>query len=122
MLGGASVAVLSLAGIVMSLIPFAYMSLEVFRAATPGKMLLKLQIRAEDGSEADQTTLIARFALKNAGALFNILAAITTLSLFATLGGVAGLVIGVGCFLTLTAAKQALHDKMAKTAVFKTMQ
>ncbi len=119
MLGGAAVAGLSLAGIVMGIIPLAYMSTEIFQAATPGKMLLKLKIRAEDGSEADQNTLIKRFALKNSSALLNILAAITTLGVLSTLGSLAGLVIGVGCFLTLTAAKQALHDTVAKTAVFK---
>ena len=96
------------------------MSLEVVKTATPGKMLLKLKIRAADGSEADQNTLITRFAVKNAGALLNILAAITTVGMLASLGSLAGLVVGLGCFLVLGTAKQALHDVVAKTAVYKT--
>ncbi len=122
MFDGASVAGLSLAAIVLSIIPLAYMSLEVFRAATPGKMLLKLKIRAEGGAEADQNTLVKRFLVKNSAALLNILAAVTTVSVLSTLGSVVGFVIGIGCFLVLTASRQALHDRVAKTAVFKTAQ
>ena len=105
MFGGASVAGLSLAGVVLSIIPLAYMSLEVFRAATPGKMLLKLKIRAEGGAEADQNTLVKRFLVKNSAALLNILAAITTVSVFSTLGSMVGFVIGIGCLLVLTASR-----------------
>ena len=120
LLGGATAGGLSLGAIALSIIPLAYMSLEVVKAATPGKMLLKLKIRAADGSEADQNTLITRFAVKNAGALLNILAAITTVGMLASLGSLAGLVVGLGCFLVLGAAKQALHDVVAKTAVYRT--
>lgn len=42
------------------------------------------------------------------------------MSVFSSLGGLAGLVVGVGCFLVLGTARQALHDMVAKTAVFKT--
>ena len=122
MLDGASVAGLSLGGIVLSIIPLAYMSLEVFQAATPGKMLLKLKIRAEGGTDADQNTLIKRFAVKNSAALLNILAAITTVSVFATFGSIVGFIIGLGCFMVLAASRQALHDRVAKTAVFKVAQ
>ncbi len=119
MLGGATAGGLSLAGIAISIIPLAYMSLEIFKAATPGKMILKLKISNADGTAADQNTLVKRFLVKNGAALLNILAAVTTVGLFAQIGSLAGMVIGVGCFLTLAQAKQALHDMVAKTAVYK---
>ena len=106
--------------LVMSLIPIAYSSLEIFKAQTPGKMALKLIIRNEDGSPAAQETLIKRWAFKNSSSLVSVLATLTGIGILQTLGSVAGLIVFVGCFFTLQAARQAFHDKFAKTAVFKT--
>ncbi len=107
------------ASFIGSLIALAYVSMEVFKAATPGKMVLGLKIMNADGSPASQEVLIKRFVVKQASGLLSFLTALTGLTLFSTLGAVAGLVIFVGCFLTFTESKQALHDRAAKTKVFK---
>lgn len=105
--------------LLMSILPLAYFSLEIFRAATPGKMVLKLKIANPDGSAANQATLIRRFCTKFAGSLLGLVGAITTLAILQTVGGVVGLVILIGFLLVLQPDKQALHDKVGKTAVFK---
>src|SRR5258706_4710668 len=50
---------------VSNLFQLAYMSTEIFRAATPGKMILGLYIGSETGSPANQNQFITRFAVKN---------------------------------------------------------
>jgi uncharacterized RDD family membrane protein YckC len=48
-----------------------------------------------------------------------ILALFSGIHVLATLGSLAGLIIFVGCFFTLGVKKQAFHDMIAKTAVYK---
>jgi uncharacterized RDD family membrane protein YckC len=109
----------SLFRIIMTLIPLGYISTEIFQAATPGKQLMKLKIKNQDGTDAEQSILQKRFLIKTAGSLLQLVGAITTLSIFGTVGGLVGLIIVLGCFMVLTDDKQALHDKIAQTAVFK---
>jgi uncharacterized RDD family membrane protein YckC len=109
----------SLFAIIMTLIPLGYISTEIFQAATPGKQLMKLKIKNQDGTDADQSILQKRFLIKTAGSLLQLVGAVTTLSIFNTVGGLVGLIIALGCFMVLTDDKQALHDKLAQTAVFK---
>ena len=103
----------------MGLIPLAYTSLEILKAATPGKMVLKLAIRNEDGSPAAQDTLAKRWAIKNSASLVGFVATVTGITMLHTLGSIIGLVIFIGCFLVLQETKQALHDKLGKTAVYR---
>ena len=105
--------------ILMAIIPLAYTSTEIFSAATPGKQFMKLKIKSEDGTEASQSVLQKRWAIKFSASLLRLVALVTTISLFGTLGHLAALVIFVGCFFVLSPDKQALHDKLAKTAVFR---
>jgi uncharacterized RDD family membrane protein YckC len=119
LLAGGSVTGFSIGMILISLIPIAYSYTDVLMAATPGKKALKLVIRNEDGSEAEQQTLIKRWAFKNSSFMLQFLTALTTVKLFSTLGGLAGLVVFIGCFFVLGEARQAFHDKFAKTAVFR---
>jgi uncharacterized RDD family membrane protein YckC len=105
--------------LIVALIPLLYSSLEIFKAASPGKMILKLVISNEDGTAAPMDVLAKRWATKYSGSLLNLLAALTTVTLLQTLGSIAGLVIFIGCFLVLAEAKQAIHDKVARTAVYK---
>src|SRR6266566_324139 len=53
-----------LTGVVVTLAYIGYSALEIFKAATPGKMLLRLKITNEDGSEASRQTLIKRWVIK----------------------------------------------------------
>jgi len=109
----------SILAVILALVPLSYSATEIFNAATPGKQLMKLKIKNEDGTDADQSVLQKRWAIKYSGSLITLIGTITTVSLFATVGGLVGLIIGLGCFMILVEGKQTLHDKISKTAVFK---
>lgn len=96
-----------------------YMISEAFWGATPGKMLMGLKIGTQAGMKGDIWIYFPRFALKNSSVLLDLLGRLTHLTLFSTLGGFAGMLIFMGCFLALGIRKQALHDTMVRTAVFK---
>lgn len=104
------------ANILASLI---YFSLEIFTAATPGKMLLKLKIQNEKGKSAATNALLVRYLLKHSSQICYFLFAITTMRLFWTLQTITGLIIFLGGFLIFTQSKQTLHDRLSKTAVYK---
>jgi len=105
--------------LVMWLIALAYSSLEIWRAATPGKMILGLRIKSEDGSAAATNVLTTRWALKNGSSILTMLAGLLGLAVLSTVGTVWGLIVLLGFLLTLGAARQALHDKIAKSAVYR---
>jgi uncharacterized RDD family membrane protein YckC len=105
--------------LVLSIFGICYNLTEIFLAATPGKMALGLRIANEDGTPASTATLATRWAVKNSGSILRFLAVVSGLAFLGTIGGLAGLVIVIGCFFVLGAARQAFHDMAAKTAVFK---
>jgi len=107
------------AAVFVTLAYLGYSSLEIFKAATPGKMLLKLKITNEDGSAADRKTLIKRWAIKQIPQFANFVAAVTAIAIFGwfTTFCVIGYVIS--CCLTFRPERQALHDTFAHTAVFR---
>lgn len=117
-MGGAMGAMLG--GIIgFAVFALLYNLTEIFLAATPGKMALKIIVRNEDGTPADNTVLATRYAIKNIMNLFTFVAAITGVFMLATLGNFLGLIVFLGCFLVLGASRQALHDKIAHTAVYR---
>ena len=105
---------------IFTLIALGYWSTEIFMAASPGKKLLGLQIGSATGAPATQNELIVRYLAKNSPNLVGLLGLIPVLGLifgFLSLG--LGLAFFVGCFLTLGQSRQALHDMIAGTAVYK---
>src|SRR5688500_865846 len=81
-----------LAAIVSGLLQLAYMSLEIFRAQTVGKMALGLKIGSETGTvPADTGTLAFRFLLKNISNIVGIIASATGVTVISWIGGLAGL-------------------------------
>ena len=102
-----------------SFVQLAYMSTEVFKAASPGKMILKLKIIGENGEPATPDRLWKRFAIKNAATVVGLLWAITGLGIVYALQALVALAIFGGCFMALSAKKQALHDVLAQTAVLQ---
>lgn len=102
----------------MAVIGLVYFLLEGFTGYTLGKLLLGIRIANEDGSQAAVSTLLARWALKNINFVLTVAAVMTGVELLRVLGNVGGLVILVGCFLVLGVSKQALHDRIVKTAVY----
>ncbi len=96
-----------------------YMITEAFWGASPGKMLLGLKIGTQDGLKGDIWVYFPRFALKNSSVLLDLLSRLTHIAFISSLAGFVGMVIFTGCFFALGIRKQALHDTIARTAVFR---
>lgn len=107
----------TIAGIyLMSLVLFI---MEGITGQTPGKMLLKIKNKSDDGSAAGAGALWIRAFLKYIGAILALLAGVTGVAIIGTIGSLASLIIFIGCFFVLGQKKQAIHDLIAKTAVYK---
>ena len=85
--------------------------LEPFTGASPAKRLLRLQIARQDGSPGDWRFFLLRAIAKNCAQLIRPLS--TALSGFVTF------VMTLGCLAALGEKKLALHDILAKSAVFE---
>ena len=97
----------------------AYGLCEGITGASPAKMLLGIRIGNEDGTVADGNTLLKRFALKQAPQPFFLLANLAGLFFLNLVGYLIFIVIQFGCLRALGKSRQALHDQIAKTAVFR---
>ena len=108
--------------LVSGLVGLAYWSTEIFRAASPGKMILGLTIGSETGSPATQNQLMTRFALKHSPNLLMLVGGIIPFLgfIFGLLAVLAAIAVFVGCFFALGQSRQALHDTIAHTAVYRT--
>ena len=98
----------SIIGLVSSLAGIAFTSiffyvLEGFTGQTPGKMILGITVANMNGEKATIDKLLLRAFIKITGSFV----------------GIIGFIIFVGCFLVLGEKKQALHDIICKTAVYK---
>ena len=116
-MGGAVGAVAGMA-IAAAVIGAVYFLIEGFTGWTFGKLILGIQVGAENGTRAGVGQLLGRYALKNCHFLLSIVAFATGIHLFRVLGSLGGLAIFVGCFFVLTSSRQAFHDMIAKTAVY----
>ncbi|MBI9065695.1 MAG: RDD family protein [Salinivirgaceae bacterium] len=104
--------------IAAALMGFLYNLIEGFTGYTIGKLILKIQIGNQDGTKASQGKLMTRFAIKNIGSIISLFGIATMISFIGTLGSIFGLIIIIGCFFVLGESKLALHDIIAKTAVY----
>ena len=117
-LGGLFGAVAGFA-LAFALICVVYFLLEGFTGYTLGKLILGIRIASDDGTAAGVGKLLFRYLVKNSKSVLALLALFSGIHALATLGNLAGLIIFVGCFFTLGVKKQAFHDMIAKTAVYK---
>ena len=97
---------------------FLYSLIEAFTGASPGKMVLGFKVGNEDGSAGDSSLYLKRWVIKNASSVFSILTLITGLAFLQPIGSLIGIVMFFGCFLAFSEDHQALHDKIAKTAIY----
>lgn len=95
-----------------------YTLIEGVTGASPGKRAQKIIIANEDGSEGDVTLFMSRWAIKNISNLMSLLIILTGAISIQWVGSLLGWVVFLGCFLVLASHRQALHDKIVKTAVF----
>jgi uncharacterized RDD family membrane protein YckC len=105
--------------ILIYLIVIGYSLTEIFMAGTPGKQMLGIIIGDERGVRGTTQQLATRWVVKNSGSLIQMVAGLVGLSFLDTLGRIVAFVIFVGCFFVLGQKRQAFHDQIAKTAVFK---
>jgi len=109
----------ALAGtVVFILVGLGYGLIEAFAARSPGGMVMKIIIRNQDGSPADQGTLFLRWAIKNSGTLASLVVLLPFLGWLSFLSTVLHIVIFVGSLLCLRDDKLTLQDILAKTAVY----
>lgn len=101
-----------------ALIGVLYYLIEIFVAATPGKMILGIAIGDERRFLATKSQLIKRFIFKYSSNLINLMFAITGILAISYVGSLASIIVFVGYFFVLRETKQAFHDNFAKTAVF----
>lgn len=101
----------------VSVVGTLYPVIEGVTGRSPGKRLLGYRIAAEDGTPAGVGRLLARSAVKNLGNIVSLLALLVGIGLgFASF---VNLVVAAGCFLVLGDNRQALHDLLLRTAVFR---
>lgn len=103
--------IVGISGIVVSLT-------ELFFGASPGKMLLSMQIAYEDGRKGKVSLWAKRWTIVNSASLLSLLGSVTGIALVASLSNFLSFVILVGCFLVLSERRQALHDRVVKSAVY----
>jgi uncharacterized RDD family membrane protein YckC len=97
-----------------------YNFIEGFTGASPGKMILGLKIANQDGRAADVNVFMMRWLMKNFSAIFVVINLQLNSDIIQSIGSLFGFIIFVGCFFVLGEKKLALHDMLAKTAVYKT--
>jgi uncharacterized RDD family membrane protein YckC len=103
--------------------PIIYWSIEAFTGASPGKRILKLRIGREDGAIAEPSIIAMRTGIKLSDRILKLGALIPVADAIArgitSASSLVEIVIIIGCFIVLSAKKQALHDMIARTAVFR---
>lgn len=99
-------------------ISLIYYLMEVFFAATPGKMAFSIKIANDDRSEAEYGPLFTRFIVKHGNMAFTLVSFFALEAIMGALNSIYSLVILIGFFFVLGQRRQAFHDMAAKTAVF----
>ena len=101
-----------------ALIGVMYPMVEGATGASPGKWIMGICIARPDCTKGDLVLYLRRFLVKYVRPVFATVGAVSGISALGFLAGPAGLVVTVGTLLLLAPHRQALHDKLAGTAVF----
>ena len=105
--------------VAMTIVGILYPLIEGIKGWSPGKRVLGMQIGAAGGEIAAPKTLLTRYALKNSPTILSFVSIVTGIALLGTVASLLAVVVTIGCFMVLMAGRQALHDRIAGTAVFK---
>jgi uncharacterized RDD family membrane protein YckC len=95
-----------------------YTSCEMWLAATPGKLIVGLRIRQQNGGAADRWRLFLRWQTKYYWVICSMLFALTGASVMYVLGGLVNTFLIIGCFFAANDDKLTWHDQWAGTAVY----
>ena len=96
----------------------AYTSMEIWFAATPGKMPFRLRVSNADGSPADFWRLFLRWSTKWSWLFLSVLFLLTDWPPVYLLAGFISLVVVIGCFFAANDDRLTWHDRWARTAVY----
>lgn len=103
--------------------PIVYWTIEALSGASPGKRILRLHIRREDGAIAQPSVIMIRTIIKISDRILKLIALIPVPDIIArgvnSASSLVELVLVIGCLIVLSAKKQALHDMIARTAIFR---
>lgn len=104
--------------------PVLYWLIEALTGASPGKRILKLRIGREDGAPAESSVIMMRTIIKMSDRILKLIVLIPVSDIIArgvnSASSLVELVLIIGCLIVLSAKKQALHDMIARTAIFRT--
>lgn len=96
-----------------------YYLTEVLLAGSPGKLILRLRIGTSEGRPANYDKLLVRFLVKHSFYIILIISLLTKNTILYLLTFLVFIIVFIGFFFILSQKKQALHDLMSGTAVFK---
>jgi uncharacterized RDD family membrane protein YckC len=102
-----------------TLVGLLYSLTEAFAGWSVGKLILRIRIVDESGQRGPTGKLVLRWAIKQSGNLLLLAGLFAASKLLYTAGQIVALGIFLGCFLVLSKSRQALHDKIAGTAVLR---
>ena len=105
-----------------ALLGIVYPLVEGLTGASPGKWMLGLRVAHADGRSGHVSLYMKRFVIKFIRPVLGTIAGLSGLGLLGWLAGPAGLVVTLGTLLLLAPHRQALHDKLAVTAVFRRVE
>jgi uncharacterized RDD family membrane protein YckC len=110
-----------MAGILLAsyLLSLAWAIWECLTGAALGKTLLRIRIKSQSGNPASSQDLVIRACVKYSPSLLSFLGGITNVQLLEKLSGLAWVIIVLGFLLVLGSSRQAVHDMVAKTAVYR---
>jgi len=100
------------------IVSLIYYSLEAFIGATLGKLTLGIKIGNLNRENATINQLLLRYSIKNINVLLSLIGLIPALSFLNSIGSLLGIIVFIGYFFIFSEKKQALHDKIANTAVY----
>jgi len=103
---------------IYSLSMVVFLVAEVTTGMTPAKRLFGLQIRRRDGTPATRPQILLRGLLQDGGAILWLAGFVFPPA--APVGLAWYWVSAAGCLMALGSRRQALHDRLSGTAVFRT--
>jgi uncharacterized RDD family membrane protein YckC len=106
-------------GIAAGLLSPFYGLIEGITGRSPGKMLIGLRVVDEAGKPAPIGTLLVRYLIKQSSSLIGFIALFAGAHALDLVSQIVAWGIILGFFLVLTKSRQALHDKIAGTAVLR---
>lgn len=107
------------------ILTIVYVAMEIGMATSFGKMILGLQIASHTREDADTNQLIIRTSLKHFSIIFVAIPLFikdiptSTELILSSLNSIYALLFTVSCLFAFGIKRQALHDILAKTAIYK---